>query len=92
MKTLFEHHMNNVVYYERSDMFDPDVREHFLFFAPCDGGYVRYNVGGSNRQICKGLSQTGSCLYWDGHNPLIDLIREHHKLWKRDQHRMLSNI
>lgn len=48
------------------------------YWAPFDGGYVcdvSEQPGQLGRQVCRGLSGTGSTLDWDARRPLAELIR-----------------
>ncbi|GEM_PF-5477378 len=58
-----------------------DLRDEYVeteYYAPPNGGYVRYGIDG--RQICEGLCSSGPTLLWypaDG--PLVDVLRREHR-------------
>jgi hypothetical protein len=62
--------------------------DEFEFYAPVNGGYVRYYADGAHgsdhSQICERLCVNGPTLMWAGKHPLVDLIRDQHTLWMYD--------
>ena len=85
MRTVIESYAQNLVRYKTLTPWG-EVRE-LEFYAPINGGYVVYCTPDrpmDNSQICERLSTSGPTLIWAGKEPLVELIRRQHKLWRYD--------
>lgn len=70
-----------LVEYDSPFMGDRVTRE---FMAPAAGGYVREWVSGDWKQVCDGLSDSGSTLYLVDGGSLIEMIRKEYRAMRRE--------
>ena len=72
---------------------DVPARISTTYFCPGSGGYVRiYDSAGNHRQVCDGLSSTGSTLYCKDPERLIDLIRRERRSGIEADRRAMEGI